>query len=224
MQPSSQEDGEVLVEVEGQETDYMSEMERNESSEMSSSAEDESQDEMDEDSQNNNATVMGHDRRRRSQSRGCDNTPDTPVCSRRCEETDDEDEALMVKMEKFMVSKGLMFAPKATQEMTPAHQRTGQLPNSCNKVQKNVRLNFPVQETVSAETIYERAVPLVSERQKRAGNFRDSSSSEDLIDTSGESNDVCKQIDIFANSNQGIASSGGRNEDEHRDRCNSGGS
>ena len=57
---SPEEDGEVLVEVEGQETDYVSEMEDPDSDNSKPDTEEESQEVLEDDSQNNNATVYDH--------------------------------------------------------------------------------------------------------------------------------------------------------------------
>ena len=107
--------GEVLVEVEGQETEYASEMDEGESGESVEESEEDSQDDRDsqdyqyEDSQNNNATVVSHQPRHGKTSHR------SGEISGSVEDPDESlplEDDMMERMAKFMHSKGLVFAPK----------------------------------------------------------------------------------------------------------------
>ena len=81
---------------------------------------------------------------------------------------------MMERMAKFMHSKGLVFAAK--------DELTGQKCESRPKARKSTNLSMPVQETQSKETIYRRAIQSVLDKSSK----RDSSSSDEVIDTSDE--------------------------------------
>ena len=168
--------GEVLVEVEGQETEYASEMDEGESGESAEESEEDSQDDGDsqdyqyEDSQNN-ATVASHQPRHGKTSRR------SGEISGSVEDPDESlplEDDMMERMAKFMHSKGLVFASK--------EELAGQKGELGSRSRVKTKLTNPVQETQSEETIYKRVVQSIRD----SSNKRDSSSSDEVIDTSDE--------------------------------------
>ena len=185
------EDGEVQMEVEGQETEYASENEEDES-DSGSNADDSSQfdydDVPDEDSQNNNTSMvphMCHASAESSRSNRSDNV------NKRAEDRKLDDKT-MDKVACFMEKRGLVFAPKPNLVEESRGASVDMRSKGARRVSQGKNVSYDeIVQSPSEITIYQRAVgTTVSTTNVSALNKRDSSSSDEPIDTSDENMDV----------------------------------
>ena len=99
-------------------------------------------------------------------------------------ELDIAEDRVMEKMVHYMQKNGLVFASR--EEIEVQHRDKQNVGESNQKVIKRTKsknvLKHPIQETHSEETIYQWAVPSLKEKSVN----RESSSSDEIIDTSDE--------------------------------------